>query len=107
MTKAMVIKTYGDPEIAGAIVDGMTRRVYSLDEGQLAAVKAELVRYKDMHELRVYGDQKRLRNARKELARKYSIKRHGRVYDAFMGVYGLFVLSVVTAATRLSEWNRK
>jgi len=107
MSRALVVTTYGDPEIAGPLVEGVTRRVIRLDEGQLAAVKAELVRYKDMHELRVYGDQKRLRNARKELARKYSVKRHGRLYDTILGVYGLFVLSVVTAATRLSEWNRK
>jgi len=107
MSRALVVSTYGDPELAGAIVDGMTRRVIKLDEGQLAAVKAELVRYKDMHELRVYGDQRRLRNARRELARKYSIRHHGRVYDAIMGFYGLCVLGVATAAARLSEWNRR
>ena len=106
MTKAMVIRTYGDPEIAGAIVDGMTRRVIRLDEGQLAAVRAELVRYKDMHALRVYGDQKRMRNARRELAKKYAIKRHGRDYNAILGFYGLCVLGVATAAARLDAWNR-
>ena len=107
MSRALVVTTFGDPEIAGPLVEGVTRRVIRLDEGQLAAVKAELVRYKDMHELRVYGDQRRLRNARKELARKYSIKRHGRVYDTFMGLYGLFVLGVAAAAERLDAWNRR
>lgn len=107
MTKAMVIKTYGDPEIAGAIVDGMSRRVYNLDGDQLAVVKAELARYKARHELRVYGDQKRLRAARRELAMKYSSEPHGRAYNAIMGVYGLVVLTIATAAAYLSAWNRR
>jgi len=107
MSRALVVTTYGDPDIGGALVDGVTRRVIRLDEGQLAAVKAELVRYKDMHELRVYGDQRRLRNAKKELARKYSIKHHGRVYDTLMGFYGLCVLGAATAVKKLDAWNRR
>ena len=41
MNRAVVIKTVGDPQIAGAILDGMTQKVIPLDDGELAAVKAE------------------------------------------------------------------
>ena len=46
MTKAVVIKTYGDPVIAGAIVDGMTRQMIPLNVAELAIIRAEFDRLK-------------------------------------------------------------
>ena len=106
MTKALVIKSVGDPEIAGAIIDGITRNVIELDRGELEVVKDELTRLKVRSELRAYGDQKRLRMARQEMARKYSTKPVGRATGAFLGLYGLFCLWVATAYRQLAEWNR-
>lgn len=107
MTKAIVIRTTGDPEIAGAIVEGMTRRVIPLDTDELSAVKAELARYKDRHELRAYGDEKRFSEARDALARKYSSTPHGRAYDAILGVWGLLWYSVGAVYEYMSAWNRR
>ena len=107
MTRAVVIKTVGDTEIAGAIVEGMTQRVIPLNTEELAAMKAELVRYKDKNGLRAYGDEKRLRRARKEMARKYSTKPVKPIVGAFLGVYGLFCLGVAETYSRLAEWNRR
>lgn len=103
MTKALVI---GDPEMAGAIIDGITKNVIELDKGELAVVKSELARLRVKTELRAYGDQKRLRMAREEMARKYSIKPVGRTTGAFLGLYGLLCISVATAYGKLAKWNR-
>ena len=106
MTRALVIRTAGDPEIAGAIVEGMTRRVIPLDDGQLKAVKAELVRYKSRAELRAYGDEKRFRRTRRELAMKYSTRPVGRLRGAFLGVYGLLILCASEAHARMNRGRR-
>lgn len=106
MTKAVVIKTIGDNEIAGAIVEGMTRRVIPMNTEELAVIKAELARYKARNGLRAYGDEKRLRTAKSEMARKYSSKPTKPIVGAILGVYGLFCLGVAEAYARLAEWNR-
>lgn len=107
MTKAVVIKTVGDEEIAGAIVDGMTKRIIRLNGDELAAMKAELARYKARNGIRAYGDKKRLRTARREMARKYSIKPAKPIVGAILGVYGLICLGVAEAYAQLAEWNRR
>ena len=106
MTKALVIKSVGDPEISGAIIDGITKTVIALDEGELAVVKSDLARLKVRSELRAYGDQKRLRTARREMARKYSTKPAGRMTGAILGLYGLICLLVASAYEQLATWNR-
>ena len=107
MTKAVVIKTVGDPEIAGAIIDGMTRRVIPLDDGEMAMLKAELVRLRDKNGIRAYGDQKRLRIARSEMARKYSTRPVKPIVGAFLGLYGLACYGVAKSYEFLAEWNRR
>lgn len=106
MTKAVVIKTYGDPEIAGAIMDGLTKRVIPLNEDELASVKAELAKLKGRSEIRAYGDEKRFEAACEDLARKYSTRPTGRLAGALMGLYGLACLWVATTYERLAAWNR-
>ena len=106
MTKALVIKSVGDPEIAGAIIDGITKSVIQLDEGEMAAAKAEVARLRDKNGLRAYGDQKRLRTARREMAIKYSTKPVGRMTGAILGLYGLVCLLVASAYEQLATWNR-
>lgn len=106
MTRAVVIRTIGDTEIAGAIVEGMTQRIIPLNTEELAAMKAELVRYKNKNGLRAYGDEKRLRRARREMARKYSTKPVKPIVGAFLGVYGLACFVVWEMYARLAEWNR-
>lgn len=103
MTRAIVIKRYGDPALSRAIAEGMTCTAYQADQ-QIDVMKAELARYKDKHALRVYGDEKRLRIARRELARKYSIKHHGRAYNAILGFYGLLILCASNTTQKIVKW---
>lgn len=107
MTKAVVIRTVGDPQICGAIVDGMTKRVYQLNDDELAAVKAELARLRRKDAIRACGDEKRFQTARAMLAIKYSTEIPGRLYEAILGAWGLLWLGVFTAYTRLAAWNRE
>jgi len=106
MQRALIIKEYGDPEIAGAIVEGMTRRVIPLDESELTAVKREVVRLRAQSELRAYGDSRRFEMAKRELARKYSTKPQNRVTGAILAVWALLWLGIYSAYDYLSAWNR-
>lgn len=98
MTKAIVVKTYGDVQMAdamaGAIIDATTERIIQLDKGELATVKAEVARLRDKTRLRAYGDNRRLELARQEMARKYTVKPVGRLTGAFLGLYGLALVIV-------------
>lgn len=106
MTKALVIKAFGDPKMTGPMVDGITKTVIELDTGELAVVKADLARLKAKTELRAYGDQKRFRMARREMAMKYSVRPARPAVQAILGVYGLVCLAINEAYTKLAEWNR-
>lgn len=96
MMQALVIKTYGDPEMCGAIVDGMTRNVVALDDGELAAVKAECDRLRAKEDIRAYGDGIRFETACKALAVKYQPEPHGRLYWAVMRVWAAVWLGLYT-----------
>lgn len=69
MNRAIVVKTYGDSEIAGAIVDGMSRAP-AINAAELETVRAENVRLKELTGVRSYGDSVRLETACKALAVK-------------------------------------
>jgi hypothetical protein len=107
MTRAVVIKTVGDPQIAGAILDGMTQRVIPLDDGELAAVKAEYARLRAKDAVRAYGDEKRFESVRKALAVKYSTPNHGRLYEAILAAWACLWLAVYGMGEYLMEWNRR
>ena len=106
MTKAMVIRTMGDPQICGAIVEGMTRRVIPLDESELTAVKLEVARLRAQSELRAYGDSRRFKRARRELARKYYTPPMNPVRVAILAVWGVVWLGIFNAYDYLAAWNR-
>lgn len=98
MTRALIIKQYGDPQICGAIVDGMTKRVYQLNEDELATVKAELAKLRRKDAIRAWGDEIRFQAARAALAIKYSTDAPGRLYEAILTAwaciwYGLYALA--------------
>lgn len=90
MTRAVVIKTVGDPRIAGAIVDGMNRNIEPLNEREYKALKTELARLRQVEArdaVRAYGDSVRWETVCKALEVKYSTKSHGRIYGAIVGTW--------------------
>lgn len=105
MTRAVVIKTYGDPEIAGAIVEGMAQGA-RLNERELEVVRAENVRLNALNGVRSYGDSVRWESVSGALAVKYSIKTHGRLYGAILGAWACLWLGIVEWYEYLSTWNR-
>ena len=105
MNRAIVVKTYGDSEIAGAIVDGMSKAP-ALNAAELETVRAENVRLKALNGVRSYGDSVRLETACKALAVKYSTKHVGRLYGAILGAWALLWYEVVQWVEYFREWNR-
>lgn len=107
MTRAVVIKTAGDPAMAGAIVDGMTQRVIPLNQDELAMVKAECARLRAKDAVRAYGDAVRYKAACSELEARYYTPQHGRVYEAVTGAWALLWAIIFGAYDYLSAWNRE
>lgn len=84
MQRALVIRTAGDPAIAGAIVAGMDRA------SEYKALRDELVRLRKVEAragVRDYGDQKRWERTKRRLARKYYVRPMGRIEGAVLGAW--------------------
>lgn len=94
MKRAVVIRTAGDREIAGAIVDGMTRKVIPLTEDELGHVRAECIQLRDRRTLRRRRAQRRQERDRELLALKYPIESNGRLYGALLGAWAALWLCV-------------
>lgn len=106
MNRAVVIRTVGDANMAGAIVDGMTQRVIPLDNDELAMVKAEYARLKVKDGVRAYGDSVRYETAIRALDEKYADEPHGAVHDAILGLWALLWLNITEWVQYFQEWNR-
>ena len=106
MNRAIVIRTVGNPEIAGAIVDGMTQRVIPLDTGELAEIKAEYARLKARDDIRNYGDSIRWNSVRQAMALKYQVEPLGRFHSAILAGWGLLWDSVYGWYKYFCAWNR-
>lgn len=105
MNRAIVVKTYGDQQIAGAIVDGMNR-VPAINAAELEMVRAENVRLKALTGVRSYGDSVRLETACKALAVNNSVKPVGRLYGAILGLWALLWYEVAQWVEYFKVWNR-
>lgn len=105
MNRAIVVKTYGDQQIAGAIVDGMSRAP-AINAAELETVRVENVRLKALTGVRSYGDSVRLETACKALAIKYSVKPVGRLYGAILGLWALLWVSLLGWVEYFRGWNR-
>lgn len=107
MSRALVIKTYGDQQIAGAIMDGMTRAVTPLNEQEYARLRAELARLRARDDIRAYGDSVRWENVAGALEAKYYTRPAKPLTGAILGFYGLVCMIVHEAYVYFSEWNRE
>lgn len=113
MNRALVIKTYGDPEFAGAIVEGMTKRVIPLDDDELAAVKAELAEIKaakakqDARDgVRESADEKRWKLIKADMADEYTVKTPGRVKAALLIGWACLWVGLMGWVEYFRAWNR-
>ena len=100
--RALVIKTYGNPEIAGAIVDGMSRSMIPLNENELAAVKLAYIELKERNGLKKTGDDRRFEAWKREMDLKYAERPSNALKDGFWVGYALGSLAIETALKRLT-----
>ena len=112
--RAIVIRTVGNPEIAGAIVDAMKRQVIPLDNDELLAVRAELARLKSMNErletrdgVRQNGDKRRWEATKHDLEEKYGTKPKSAVQDNLLVIYALVSLTIEECGKRLVNRFRR
>ena len=105
--RALVIKTMGDPEIAGAIVDGMTRQIEPLNTSELMAMKRELRRLRGREGVRKYREDRDWHKVQQDLDRQYRVPQHGVVYEHVLIAWAITCLFIAECFRRLSEWNRR
>ena len=103
--RAIVIRTMGNPEIAGAIVDGMTKNVIPLDVKELKAVRAELTRLRAREGVRKNREDRDWHDVQMSLERQYGVRQHGVVYDRIIVAWALTCLFVTECYRRLSAWR--
>ena len=97
---ATVTVKCGDPNIAGAIVEGASA-------AQLRTIQEECNHLKAVNGVRSEGDLKRWERTRRRLARKYTIQPVGPVKGAILGAWGLAWLVIAGAWRYLDQWNRE
>ncbi len=96
MTRALVIKSYGDKAIAGAIADGMTRQAQSHSSEALRRVAMQQHTPEEWAAMTA--------KARFDYGQD---RPHGRVYHAAMGAWGLVWSAIDGWYKYLSAWNRE
>lgn len=110
MNMGVVIKLYGDQQIAGAIADGMT---HALDAQSVEIVKREI------HNQRIQRSLLRVAVNNTKTAQDYACmtakarcdyehsRQHGRLYGAVLGLWGLLWVVIFEIYDYLSAWNRE
>jgi hypothetical protein len=106
MKRAVVVKMYGDADIAAQIAEPMTK-VIPVDDGQMQMVIAENKRLNALNGVRSYGDSVRFESVSKALAIKYAVKPVGRVRGAVLTAWACLWMAVYGMAEYLMEWNRR
>lgn len=107
MTRALVIKQYGDPQMCAAIVDGINRQITPMNKSEMEVVMAELTKLRAKDGIRSYGDSKRFRSFQRRMAKKYTTKPTNKLTGAFLSVWGLLWYSVYMLYDFLRAWNRE
>ena len=111
MSRGVVLKLYGDREIAGAIADGMIR---ALPQEQIEVVQAEIDRQHIQRSLlRVAVNNTRTPEdyacltAKARWDYRKVCRAHGRLYGAVWGLIGGAVLLVDGWRRYFQRWNRE
>lgn len=100
MNRAIVIKTYGDKQMLAPVVDTLAAR-------ELQTVQNECKRLNALNGVSAYGDSVRWQSVAGAMAVKYSTRRHGRLYGAILGLWGLLWLVVGEWVDYFQRWNRE
>lgn len=106
MKRAVVVRMFGDADLAAQIAEPMTR-VIPVDDDQMQMVIAENKRLNALNGVRSYGDSVRFESVSKAMAVKYSTPSHGRLYEAILGVWALLWLTVHEWFEYFQAWNRE
>lgn len=106
MKRAVVVRMYGDADMAAQIAEPMTK-VIPVDDGRMQMVIAENKRLNALNGVRSYGDSVRFESVSKALTVKYSTPKHGRLYGAVWGVIGGLVLAINGWYEYFKAWNRE
>ena len=100
MNRATVIRAHGNPEIAGAIADGMRAT-------ELRMVRAQYARLEAVNGVRCEADDRRWERTKKRLAKKYTVEKPGRAYEIVVGAWALVWYGIYAVAEKLRAWNRE
>jgi hypothetical protein len=106
MKRAVVVKMYGDVDMATQIADPMTK-VIPVDDSRMQMVIAENKRLTALNGVRSYGDSVRFESVSKALAIKYAVKPVGRVRGAVLTAWACLWMAVYNMGEYLVEWNRR
>ena len=111
MQRGVVLKLYGNKEIAGAIADGMAR---ALPQEHIEVVQAEIDRQHIQRSLvRVAVNNTKTpadyacMTAKTRWDYRWVYRVHGRLYDAVWGLIGGLVLAVDGWYQFFRDWNRE
>ena len=104
MKRALVIKI-GDENIANAIESGIG--VQCIDNKEVAAIRKQCTHLTAVNGVRAAGDKKRWTEVEADLARMYSVRRHGRVYSAILLAWAMFWGGIFEWVEYFQAWNRE
>ena len=107
MARAVVIKTAGDKEIAGAIVDGISRNITPLNEAELAVVTAELTRLKAAYGVMKERDDRYWADKMSALESKYGTEPSSKVADALTLAWATVWTVLQGWIEYFQRWNRE
>lgn len=102
MKRAVVVKLFGDADMAAQIAEPMTK-VIPMDDGRMQMVIAENKRLNALNGVRSYGDSVRFESVSKALAIKYAVKPVGRVRGAVLTAWACLWLALVSMSEYLTR----
>ena len=110
MKRGVVIKLYGDRQIAGAISDGMAR---ALPQEQVEIVEAEIDRQNIQRSLLRVAvnntktpDDYNCMTAKAQWDYRWIYKEHGHVYNFFLIAWAVIWYIIFECFDYFSQWNR-
>lgn len=105
--RAVVIKAAGDQEIAGAIMDGISRTITPLNDKELAVVKAELAKIKAAYGVMKPRDDRYWMDKIAALDSKYGTEPDGKIKGAMTLIWATIWDFIFDWFKYFQEWNRE